>query len=175
MSALDGIISIVKNVSPLVAAALGSPLAGMALSLISNAFGSTSKNPDEILGLIQKDPSYQLKIKQIEFDHEKDLMQIQSDDFKNEVEDRMDARKNETEKEKLGIHEYTPAALAYILTIGVFISLYYLFTHDVPSANKELIVSIISALTTVWVSSMAYYHGSSAGSRNKEKMLMGKK
>lgn len=171
MSAIESIISLVKTSSPLVATALGSPLAGIALSLLGNAFGSKSKSPDEILNLLQNDPQYALKIKQIEIDHEFELAKLASDDFKTEVSDRMNARTLEMEKEKLGIHDYTPIILAYVLTMGVFLSLLFLFLYGIPEENREIIYSIISSMMTIWVAAMSYYFGSSAGSRTKEGIL----
>lgn len=169
MSIMESVISVVKTASPLVATALGSPLSGIALSLLGNAFGSTSKNPEEILKLIKDDPDFEMRIKKLEYDHIEELARISSDDYKTEVDDRKDARSKEKET-----NDHTPAILAYILTIGVFAALFYLFVDEVPSQNKELIISILSAMMTVWVAAMAYYHGSSVGSRNKEKILANK-
>ena len=90
----------------------------------------------------------------------------------NEYQDRNSARQREAAITQAGKSDITPAVLAYILTIGVLAALYYLFTQTVPTNNKELIVSIVSALTTVWVGAMAYYHGSSAGSRSKDTLLL---
>ncbi|WP_157832654.1 hypothetical protein [Candidatus Regiella insecticola] len=46
--------------------------------------------------------------------------------------------------------------------------MYYLFTHRVPTENEELIIAIVSAFSTVWIGAVAYFHGSSAGSRAKD-------
>lgn len=166
MNIMDDIISAVKGFSPLLATALGSPLSGIALSLLGSAFGSTSKSPEEILSLIHGDPLANLKIKELEYHHAEELGKISSDDYKTEVDDRKNAREKEKE-----VKDHTPSNLAYILTVGIFSSLFYLFTNPVPTKNRELIVSILSAMTTVWIAAMAYYHGSSVGSKNKEKML----
>lgn len=62
--------------------------------------------------------------------------------------------------------------LAYLLTIGLFVALASLFYLPIPENNQEVILGIVTSLTTVWISAMGYYHGSSSGSRLKDLGMM---
>lgn len=66
----------------------------------------------------------------------------------------------------------TPAILAYLLTLGVFVALGALFFCPLPKGNTPLVLGIVSSLTTVWVGAMGYYHGSSLSSGEKDAGLL---
>lgn len=166
MSFLTDLPSVLLKSAPLLATAVASPAAGMAVSLLESVFGLSNSKPAELIAKISADPDRELKLKQLEAQHGENLITLANAKYALEAQDRSSAREREIQ-----LHDHTPAILAYILTVGVFCALAYLFIMPVPQDNKELIVAIISSMTTVWVAAMAYYHGSSLGSRNKENML----
>lgn len=175
--------NIVSKVAPLLGGAIAGPAGAAIGSIVAAKFGGDVNNVDDLVKRIEADPEAKLKLLEIQSNNEVELQRIYmtmaENQLKyaylekvNEYKDRNSARQRDTALAQAGKRDITPAMLAYILTLGVFVSLYYLFTHAVPNDNKELIVSIVSALATVWVSAMAYYHGSSAGSRIKDNALL---
>lgn len=180
---LEALGNIVAKVAPLLGGALAGPAGAAIGSIVAAKFGGNINNPHDLITRIEADPEAHLKLLEIQSNNEVELQRIYmvmaenqlKYDYlnkENEYKDRDSARQKEAALAQAGKRDNTPALLAYILTLGVFASLYYLFTHEVPNDNKELIVSIISALATVWIGAMAYYHGSSAGSRSKDNLLL---
>lgn len=154
----------VLKAAPLLASAVGSPLAGTAIALLANYFGADASNAQDILDKINSDPERDIKLKKLELEHGENLAALANAQYALEVQDR-DSARNREETQK----DYTPAILAYILTSGIFFSLLYLFLHAIPPENRDQINSIIDVLKTVWIGAMAYYHGSSMGERRAER------
>jgi hypothetical protein len=146
-------------------------------SIIAAKFGADPQNPADLLKKMQADLEAGIKLSEIESTCEIRLREIAMQMAENELkyeqlnrETDANDRANAREREKAN-KDNTPAILAYLLTAGVFIALYYLFHYPVPKENKDLINAIITAMTTVWIAAMAYYHGSSAGSRIKDFLI----
>jgi hypothetical protein len=172
----------IAKAAPLLGGALAGPGGAAIGAVIATAFGGTLADTPDLIQRIEADPEASVKLLAIQSRHEIALQRIQVQlaeqqchhaeaKAAKEGEDRANARHRDIMLAESGHPEWTPAILAYFLTLGVFAALYYLFLYPVPRENKELIVGIISALTTVWVGAMAYYHGSSIGSRAKDKLL----
>jgi len=83
MKISSDLINLVKTASPLIASALGSPIAGIALSLVSSIFGLSHDNDDqdEILSHMKNDPECQVKLRELEYKHSEELLKILSDDI----------------------------------------------------------------------------------------------
>ncbi len=180
---LEALGSLIAKSAPLLGGALAGP-AGAALgAVIAAKFGGSINDTSDLINRVEGDPNAKLKLLEIQSNNEVELqhihMMIAENELKyayleieSEYQDRNSARQREAALAQAGQRDYTPAVLAYLLTLGVFITMYSLFTQGVPNDNKELIVSIMSAVTTVWIAAMAYYHGSSAGSRSKDRLLL---
>lgn len=164
----------VAQSAPLLGGALAGPTGATIGSLIAAKFGGGSNQPDTLHTLIQADPQAALKLKELELEHELALTQLTIQTEKEEaqfiVQDRISAREREigVDQSPFDRHDKTPAILAYCLTGCVFFALGWLFCFPIPASNHDLISSFVSSLTTVWIGAMAYYHGSSAGSRLKD-------
>lgn len=180
---LGAVGKIVAKAAPLLGGALAGPAGAAIGSIVAAKFGGDIIDPQDLIARIDADPQAQVKLLEIQSNNEVELQriymvmaenQLKYDylNIESEYKDRDSARQKEAALAQAGKRDNTPAILAYVLTLGVFASLYYLFTHEVPNDNKELIVSIISALATVWIGAMAYYHGSSSGSRSKDNLLL---
>jgi len=180
---LEALGSIIAKSAPLLGGVLGGPAGAAIGSVIAAKFGGSVDDPTDLINRIEGDPDAKMKLLEIQSNNEVELQRIHMMmaenelkyaylEIENENKDRDSARQREAALAQAGQRDITPAILAYLLTTGVFIALYYLFTQSVPSDNKDIIVSIVSALTTVWVAAMAYYHGSSAGSRSKDTLLL---
>ena len=76
--------------------------------------------------------------------------------------DRDSARKRE-----VALGDHTPKILAAAITIGFFGILFWMFVHGVPKNGNEALLLMLGALQTAFTGVIAYYFGSSAGSKAK--------
>jgi hypothetical protein len=179
---MDALIQVISKAAPLLGGVIGGP-AGVAIgSLIASKFGGNSQDTDDLLARIQADPQSAVKLLEIQTTHKEEIEKIHlamaHDALKydslqrfTEFKDRASARQRESDLAKAGMRDYTASTLAYLLTLGVFMALCYLFVHGIPEDNKEIIVTVISALTTVWVMAMGYYFGSTSNNKKIENEL----
>ena len=84
--------------------------------------------------------------------------------------DRDSARKRE-----VLTGDFTPKVLAAAITIGFFGILFWMFIHGVPKNGNEALLLMLGALQTAFTGVIAYYFGSSAGSKAKNELLKGDK
>jgi hypothetical protein len=151
LTALETIKNMVGTVAPLLGNVLGTPLAGLGISLLSNLFHINDNDHQKLLDAIKNDPEAMLKIKTLEYQHQEMLTQIASTDYKTEVEDRISARNRET-----SLHDYVPTILAVGFLINYALMQFYCVTHE-NAAND-----IISArFQDVLIMIISYYFGSS--------------
>ncbi|WP_420465633.1 hypothetical protein [Panacagrimonas sp.] len=164
---------LVGTVAPTLAAALGGPLAGMAVRQISQVVlgaedGSEEQieaalataGPDMLTKLREADRAFQVRMRELDIDEDK-LHQI----------DRASAREREA---KTG-DSLTPQLLAAAVTVGFFGVLATLLLHGKPLAGGDALLVMLGSLGTAWTSIIAYYYGSSAGSKAKSAAMEGKR
>ncbi|OZI23759.1 hypothetical protein CAL26_10030 [Bordetella genomosp. 9] len=163
---------IIGTAAPMLATALGGPLAGIAVSTIGNAMGLgdqptddaiaaaiAGKDPDAILKLKQAENDFSAKMAELGFKNEADLAKIAADD-------RASARQREVET-----HDWTPRALAFVVTFGFFSVLAAMIWAPLPDGVKEPLLILLGSLGTAWTTIMAYYFGSTAGGQKKSDLL----
>jgi hypothetical protein len=170
--------NVVGKVAPVLGAALGGPLGGAAVSAIADALGLSEKTeeavknalsgttPEQLLALKKADQDFAvrmeelgLKKEELGFTNEKDQLQIAAGD-------RDSARKRE-----MAVGDHTARNLAYAITIGFFSVLFTLMFAEVDTGAKEILYVMLGSLGTAWTSVMAYYFGSTAGSKLKTELL----
>lgn len=145
----------VGSAAPLLGSVLGTPLAGVAISLIANAFGVKSNDVSELMAVINNDPAAMVKLKEIELKHEVELLKISSTNFQIEFEDRKHAR----ESARAGQYEWFVHLFALFVTAGFFISVYLLFTTSMDASDREILDMMLGVLGTTWVQVTSYYYG----------------
>ena len=165
----------IANRAPLLGGALAGSAGATVGSLIAATFGGTTREPQALQALIQADPQAAMKLKALELEHEIALQQLSMQSQKEEqallLSDRANARNREAQVDQAlsERRDSTPANLAYALMACMFAALAWLFCCPTPPSNHELIVTFVSSLTTAWVGAMGYYHGSSTGSRSRDR------
>lgn len=158
MSVLENLKSVVSKVAPLLGSALGSPLAGVALSFISNSFGDKNGefSPEQLLAKITSDPDAAVKLKEIEMKHETELRQIAFNTYQAQLNDIQNARaaKNATEQ-FTGKKDWLIPFLV-LAAVGLFGFCLFAAWFSSGSAN-QIFIYLIGQQSGVYLSVYAFY------------------
>jgi hypothetical protein len=166
---MDKLLDLVRTVAPSIASAVGGPLAGMATRAISEALlgkpdGSEAElaeaaaraTPEQLLALKQAEQDFAVRMRELDID----LERIAN-------EDRNSARNREIKTK-----DWTPKLLAGLITGGYFGVLFYMLIHGLPTTGgSEAMLVMLGTLGTAWGGVVAYYFGSSAGSKEKTEAM----
>jgi len=166
---MDGILNLVRTVAPTIASAVGGPLAGMATRAISEALlgkpdGSEQEladaaaraTPEQLLALKNAENDFAVKMRELDIDLERIANQ-----------DRDSARNREVQTK-----DWTPRVLAGLITVGYFGVLFYMLRNGLPQhGGSEAMLVMLGTLGTAWGGVVAYYFGSSAGSKAKDEVI----
>jgi hypothetical protein len=161
---MDTLIGLVKNAAPAVATALGGPMAGKAVSMISGMLG-VEDNVDAVTKALQADPSLALKLKEL------DLKELELHNA-----DRDSARKREMEIVKSDAHFITKnitSLLAIGTVAGAMVMTALVFFVDFPDSQENIIIFVLGFLSSAATQVLSYYFGSSAGSKDKDEKIKG--
>ncbi len=151
----SSIVPLVTKAAPLLGAVLGSPLAGVAISLIAQAFGVSPKDLPSVVTALNSPDGF-FKLKGIENTHFEMLTQLASGDYAKEVEDRIDARKYGYLYKDFMRH------LAYLVTFGFFAALFALFLPLAISGDERNLLSmLVGMLASKWQTIIDFFFGSS--------------
>lgn len=168
----DKIKNTLATVAPGIATALGGPLAGLAVNMVSSVLtGKTDTSEGELVGLIASgNPDVLLKLKQAEQDFQVKLKELDISLEKLHADDRASARQRE-----IAVKDKTPSLLAFVAFAGFFGILAAMMIYDMPTSSRDLLLIMVGALGAMVTSVINYYFGSSAGSASKsvamEKMI----
>jgi len=166
---VEAIINLVRTVAPSIASAVGGPLAGMATRAISEALlgkpdgteqelenAVASATPEQLLALKKAEQEFAVKMRELDID----LERISN-------EDRDSARNRE-----VSLRDWTPRVLAGLITVGYFGVLFWMLRFGLPNTgSSEALLVMLGALGTAWGGVVAYYFGSSAGSKEKTEAM----
>ena len=173
--------SVLTSVAPTLATMLGGPLAGTAVTALEGAFGlNAGAGQDAITQVVQSGnmtPDIIAKVRAADQAHAEAMQQQGIDLAKlnaahqealaaTDAADRDSARKREET-----VKDWTPAALAAGITLGFFGILAFLLQAQPPAGSRDVLNIMLGSLGTAWVSVVAYYFGSSAGSDRKTELL----
>jgi hypothetical protein len=163
--------SIVGSVAPTIATALGGPLAGMAVSAISQAvLGKPDASETDVANAVAKanSPETLTKLKEAENTFALKMKELDINVEKIAAEDRASARTRE-----IALKDKTPRNLAYGYTIGYFIVLALIVCQGdkIAAGVKDLVNILLGILSAAQMAIVTYYFGSSSGSAKKSEML----
>lgn len=159
MNLTDEISSVVGKSAPLLGSVLGSPLAGIAISLVSSIFHANTNDIKDILDKIKDDPEASLKLKTLELQHQESLQKILATNYQTEVDDRKSARARE-----VALHDHVPTLLAFLFLICYAVVQVYAVMHP---TNVNDIIS--ARLQDILVMVFSYYFGSMHKDRWRQK------
>jgi hypothetical protein len=69
------------------------------------------------------------------------------------------------------VKDYVPSLLSLAVTVGFFLLLGFLCRNTIPESNQRIFDIMLGSLGTAWLSIVAYYFGSSAGSAEKTELM----
>ena len=155
-------------IAPTIATALGGPLAGAAVGVLSKALlGRDDGTEEELAPLVATaSPDVLLKIKEAEKELKLGLATagVKLEDIA--AADRGNARDREV---KTG--DRTTKILAYAYTIGYFAIFATIMKTGVDPQMESLVMVLIGVLTAAQAQIMNYYFGSSSGSAQKNELM----
>jgi len=154
-----------NQIAPTIATCLGGPLAGLAVTALSKLFGVA---PDQVQSMISEnklsaEQIAAVKLEEIKFKEQTQALGLNFEQLA--VEDRKSARDMQTTTQSL-----IPPVLSILVTFGFFGILAYLMVSPADTSNTPLMI-MLGSLGTAWTGIIAFYFGSSAGSRAKDQML----
>lgn len=160
---MNELLGLLKNTAPAIATALGSPLAGLAVSAIAKQFG-VADEVEAVTKAIKADPEAALKLKQLEHDK-----------FKAILEDKANARQREanvvqSENAPLLNKIVTPALALGVTGLSFLLFAVLIFVEVKPEA-KDILIYILGVLSAAVTQILSYYFGSSMGSKDKGDQL----
>lgn len=150
---MNELLGLVKNIAPSIATALGSPLAGMAVTALAQRFG-VEDEVEAVTRAIKADPEAAIKLKQLEIDK-----------FKAVLADKDSARSREatiatSEKAPLLNKLISPALALIVVAAWVGIQ-FTLINSTVPQEMRELVARVLGTLDGALMVILSYYFGAS--------------
>lgn len=169
---------IISTVAPWIATALGGPLAGTAVKAVTTALGLDSNadedtvkqaiasaTPEQLLALKKADEEYALKMQELGYKQITDLESLRIESEKVAAADRDSAR----ERQKT-LKDATVPVLAFII-VASFIATVAATLLGFSKAETVLSGTLIGYLSAKAEQVVAYYFGSSSGSKAKDETL----
>ena len=121
---------------------------------LENAVASAT--PEQLLALKKAEQELAVKMRELDID----LERISN-------ADRDSARSRE-----VSLRDWTPRVLAGLITVGYFGVLFWMLRFGLPNTgSSEALLVMLGALGTAWGGVVAYYFGSSAGSKEKTEAM----
>lgn len=156
---------IVRTVAPALATALGGPLAGSAVRVLSEKFlGKPDGTPEEIEAVLTTaTPEQLIELKRLDVEFAKHLS---DNDIKLEQIDATD-RNSAREREKV-VRDGAPLIIALVvLALWCWVTYTLLTAGVVKTADDALIGRVLGTLDAAVTGSLWYFLGSSRGSAKK--------
>lgn len=162
--------ALVQGVAPTIATALGGPLTGAAVAAVGRAVlgkeGATETEISNALANAQPQDIAKLKEADNEFRLEMERLGVDLERLANE--DRDSARRRE-----INLRDWTPRVLAFAILLAFFAMAGGVLFGELK-ATDAMAGAIIGYLSAKAEQVVAYYFGSSAGSKQKTQIMGGK-
>jgi len=159
-------IETLGSVAPVLATALGGPLAGTATKFIAGKLlGNEDANNEDISSaIIGASPDTLVQLKQIDLDFKVEMERAGVDVFKIKAGDKRNARKEHKDS-------WMPAFLSVGLTLSVAGIIYLLFFMEPPEGSRDVLFMVLGVLIKEWGGAMQYWFGTTRSSQLKTAMI----
>jgi len=168
------LLKIVGAVAPTIATAIGGPLGGMAMQVVSSVLGlpTDSSEKDVEKALKQATPEQLLALKQADNDFAVRMKELDIDLERIAASDRDSARRREAQ-----VRDWMPRVLAFVVVAGFMATVFLVLLGYVDGMKDPLMATTVGTLIG-FVSAkceqvVAYYFGSSSSSQQKTQLLAG--
>lgn len=156
------LLSFLKDASPLLATALGGPMAGVAVKAMANLLDST-ETKDDILHALNFERSG------AEGDFDTTIKKCEAAVMQAIINDKQDARKREIAVMKVtGSRDWIMTFLVVSVTLGMGAMMWALYFREMPIMLSDSGYELVGVLKTAFIMVLSYYFGSSFGSRMKD-------
>lgn len=154
----DSARGVLGTVAPLLATAVGGPLAGTATSAIIGALGLAPETRPEAVAqaVVGASPEQLMALRKADQEFAEAMAKLNLDESKLSFDDRASARARE-----VSVKDVTPAILGGAVTIGFFTLLGLMTFRVLPDANKDVLNILLGSLGTGWTMILSYYYGAS--------------
>lgn len=158
----------IASTAPKLAEALGGPLAGAAMAQISRIiFGHENVDEHEISDFIESAmPEQLLALKVADHEFAIAVQRAALDEKRVDADDRANARARQT-----AMDDWTPSALGALIILGFFIVLGFMVARKFPVGAETEFSIMLGALATMTAAVVNYFFGSSAGSKEKTRLM----
>jgi hypothetical protein len=156
-------------VAPVIGTAIGGPFGALAGTAVKVALGLPEDTDEQTMAkaMEKATPDQLLALKNAEQQFKLDMEKLGVDKDRIEAADRASARERE-----INLKDHTPAVLAGGVTCGFFGILTFMCGWQVPDENLQMLNIMLGSLGAAWISIVSYYFGTSAGSREKNRMFL---
>lgn len=166
--------TIVKSVAPMIGTALGGPLGGLAVSAIGEALGVDDNTVENVkTAVMGASPEQLLALKQEENRFSEHMAELGYKDIESlnniAASDRASARSMAVATGDI----WTPRLLAALVVMAWCLVQWFLLHHVIEPSMRELIARVLGTLDSALTLVLAFYFGSSSGSRSKTEMMAG--
>lgn len=167
---LNAARSVLGIVAPTLAAALGGPLAGMAVKSIADVLGlyPNASEKDVYTEVVNANPETLLKLKELETTFKIQMKKLDVDILSLENSDRDSARRREVD-----LKDNTNKYMAFgIIILYALIQLGIMFSGiEIADGMRDIVLRSLGTLDGIIVAIISYYFGSSSGSLAKTKQI----
>jgi len=160
----------IAGAAPGLARALGGPLAGAAAEYVSRAIFGDAVTDDDALAeaVANASPEQIIALKQAELSFQKAVLATGVEEQRIASADRADARRRQSD-----MRDWTPSALGAAIIFGFFIVLGAMVSQRLPDGAETEFSIMLGALATMTAAVVNYFFGSSAGSKEKTRLMNG--
>lgn len=149
------------------------PLPGFITKLFSGSAGDVIEKiggvADKFIQTKEEKDAFNLELLKVKSDIEYKAAELEAKIDESYLKDTQDARNSYVkiqESDKASwLSKNTLPILTLLITLGFFGLLTFMLMYDVPTANKDILNIMLGSLGTAWITVVAFYFGSSQGSK----------
>mgnify|MGYP003431944681 FL=1 len=166
--------STLATVAPAIAAALGGPLAGVAVSMAGKALGlgDGATESDVEAAVLSGNPDVLVRLREVNTQFERDMKALDIDLGRFHAGDRLSAR--DLAKTK-GTFVQTALTVLFCSVFAVLMGQIFTGQEVVHSSMRDIANFLLGTLTGILMQQMNFWFGSSSGSKEKTQKLEGPK